>query len=164
MRRGLVRVRPGPRRPTAGTVGGWVALAAVLSFLGGRAGFALAAVIVLWDLLFAPAPRALLLAALLGFLALPVTLLVRGLPTGATLSPDFAAGSLLPHLLAGTSLALLVLGILRDVRATLELPRAELAAPPAGADRALTPRRAEDRAEAGDQVGAEEPAGAGEPR
>lgn len=151
MRRGPVKVLPGrPRRPTPQTVGGWLALAAVLTFLGGRAGLALAAAIVLWDLLFSPTPRAILMTALLGFLAVPVTLLVRGLPTVATLSPEFAAGSLLPHLLAGTGLALLVLGILRDVRASLppRWARPELGAPTTGADRALLPRRAEDPAEA----------------
>jgi hypothetical protein len=146
MKRGLVSAPPGRRRPAPGTVGGWLALGAVLTFLGGRAGLALAAAIVLWDLLLAPAPRILLGAALLALLAVPVTILVRGLPTGATLSPEFAAGSLLPHLLAGTGLALLVLGILRDVRASLPPPRdqPELAAPPAGANRALLPRPAED--------------------
>jgi hypothetical protein len=148
MRRGLLRVRPGPpRRPSLRTAGGWLALAAVLTLLGGRAGLVLAALIVLWDLLLAPAPRAFLLAALLGFLAVPVTILLRGLPTGATLSPDFAAGSLLPHLLAGTSLALLVLGVLRDVRAGLArgAARPELGVPAAGTDRALLPPRPGER-------------------
>jgi hypothetical protein len=151
VRRDPIRVLPGrPRRPTPRTVSGWLALAAVLAFLGGRAGLALAGAIVLWDLLFSPTPRAILLAALFGFLAVPITLLVRGLPTMATLSPEFAAGSLLPHLLAGTGLALLVLGILRDVRASLPPPgvRLELGAPTTGADRALLPRRAEEPADA----------------
>ncbi len=122
MRRGLLGSSPGrPRRPVRGTVGGWLALAALLTFLGGRAGLVLAVLLVLWDLVYAPAPRVLLLAALLALVAVPVTILIRGLPTAATLSPDFAAGSLLPHLLAGTGLALLVLGTLRDVRASLEL-------------------------------------------
>ena len=140
MSRGLLRPRRGaPERPTPGTVAGWVALAAVLTFLGGRAGLALAAAIVLWDLLLAPAPRALMVAGLLAFLAVPVVVLARGLPSTATLSPEFAAGSLLPHLLAGIGLALLLLGILRDVRRSLPSPaaRPELAAP----DRAMLPPR-----------------------
>jgi len=151
MRRGLVRVPSGPRRrPTPGTVGGWFVLGAVLTFLGGRAGLVLAAAIVLCDLLFAPTPRVLLRAALLAFLAVPVIMLSLGLPTRATLSPEFAAGSLLPHLVAGTGLALLVLGVLRDVRASLPPPGAhrELAAPTTGADRALLPRRAAEPDEA----------------
>jgi hypothetical protein len=143
--------RRAPERPTPRTVAGWVALAAVLVFLGGRAGLALAAAIVLWDLLLAPAPRALMAAGLLAFLAVPVVVLVRGLPTVATLSPEFAAGSLLPHLLAGIGLALLVLGILRDVRRSLPSPAAgppELAAP----DRALLPpRQAEQPARNGEE-------------
>jgi hypothetical protein len=142
--RDLQGMRPvRPRRPAPGTVGGWVALAAVLTFLGGRAGLALAAAIVVWDLLAAPVPRVLMGVALLAFLAVPVVVLARGLPTLATLSPEFAAGSLLPHLLAGSGLALLVLGVLRDVRAGLPPrgARAELAAP-SPADRALLPPQA----------------------
>ncbi len=149
MRRGLLGSSPGrPRRPVRGTVGGWLALAALLTFLGGRAGLVLAVLLVLWDLVYAPAPRVLLLAALLALVAVPVTILIRGLPTAATLSPDFAAGSLLPHLLAGTGLALLVLGTLRDVRASLPPARGarpELLAPSGGGvDRALLPRQAEE--------------------
>ncbi len=148
MRRGLFGSAPGrPRRPIRGAAGGWLALGAMLTFLGGRAGLVLAVLLVLWDLLYAPAPRVLLLAALLVVVSVPVTILIRGLPTVATLSPEFAAGSLLPHLLAGTGLALLVLGILRDVRASLSPPRGarpELLAPSGGGvDRALLPRQAE---------------------
>jgi len=154
-----VSLRP-PRRPAPRTVGGWVALAAVLTLLGGRAGLLLAAAVVVWDLLLGPAPRTLLLASLLAFVALPVTVLARGLPSRATLSPDFAAGSLLPHLLAGSGLALLVLGVLREVRASLPPAqrRRELEPPPAaGGGRALQPRR---RGE-GDPGDATDP---GEPR
>jgi hypothetical protein len=145
---------PGPaRRPTPPTIARWAGLAAVLVFLGGRAGLVLALAIVLWDLLYPPAPRTLMLVALVGFLAVPVTVLVRGLPTAATLSPDFAAGSRLPHLLAGASLALLVIGVLRDVRASFPrpAPRHELAVPTA-ADRALLPpRQAEERSANGEE-------------
>jgi hypothetical protein len=139
---------PGARRPGPSTVAGWLGLAGVLTLLGGRPGLALAAAIVLCDLLFAPPPRALLLAGVVALVAVPVVVLVKGLPTPATLSPEFAAGSLLPHLLAGTGLALAVLGTLRDVRAGLPRPAAGgPAAPPSG--RALPPpERAEEPGEA----------------
>jgi hypothetical protein len=154
VRRVLRMLRPGPpRRPNPRTVSGWLGLALVLGLLGGRTGLVLAGVIMLWDLLYAPAPRLLLRAALLGFLAVPVAILVRGLPTGATLSPDFAAGSLLPHLLAGTSLALLVLGTLRDVRTRLPSPgdRPELAAPSVSTDLALMPPGPDGRTAEGEE-------------
>jgi hypothetical protein len=121
-------------RPAGRTVAGWIGLAAVLGLLGGRGGLALAAAIVLWDLLLAPTPRVLLLASLLAFLALPLTVLVRGLPTRATLSPEFAAGSLVPHVVAGTGLALLVLGTLRSVRASLPPPEPPALEPPGPGD------------------------------
>jgi hypothetical protein len=139
---------PGSRRPAPRTVAGWVGLAAVLTLLGGRAGLALAAAVVLCDLLFAPPPRALLLAGVVALVVVPVVVLVQGLPTPATLTPEFAAGSQLPHLLAGTGLALAVLGTLRDVRAGLPpRPAGGPAAPASG--RALPPpERAEEPGEA----------------
>jgi hypothetical protein len=126
-----------PRRPGLETIAGWLGLAGVLTLLGGRYGFVLALAVVLCDLLVAPAPRALLLAALAALLAVPLVVLVQGLPSPATLSPEFAARSQLPHLLAGGGLALAVLGILRDVRASL--PAAPPAAPPPARERALPP-------------------------
>jgi hypothetical protein len=132
-----------PRRPRPQTIAGWLGLAGVLTLLGGRAGFALALAIMLCDLLFAPAPRALLLAALAALAAVPAVVLVQGLPSPATLSPEFAASSQLPHLLAGSGLALAVLGTLRDVRASLPPPPP--AAPPTR-DRALPPPPAGDEA------------------
>jgi hypothetical protein len=128
-------VSPLGRRPSRGQVAGWAGLLAVLWFLGGRGGLAVAAAIVVWDLLLAPAPRVLLLGSLLAFVAVPVVVIARGLPTRATLSPEFAAGSLLPHLIAGTGLTLLVLGTLRAVRASL---------PPPDPPRELGPRRPGD--------------------
>lgn len=138
----------GPRRPGPRTVAGWLGLAGVLTLLGGRPGLALAAAIVLCDLLFAPPPRALLLAGVVALVAVPVVVLVQGLPTPATLSPEFAAGSQLPHLFAGTGLALAVLGTLRDVRAGLPPRPAGGTAAPAS-DRALPPPgRGEENGEA----------------
>ena len=64
----------------------------------------------------------------------PLAVLARGLPTRATLGPDVAAGNPVAHVLAGTGLALLVLGVLRDVRA---------GRPPPGEERALVLRRPE---------------------
>jgi hypothetical protein len=110
------------RRLSGRQLAGWAGLLAVLWFLGGRGGLAVGAAIVVWDLFLAPAPRVLLLGSILAFLAVPVVVIVGGLPTRATLSPEFAAGSLLPHLIAGTGLALLVLGTLRSVLASLPPP------------------------------------------
>jgi len=110
------------RRLSGRQLAGWAGLLAVLWFLGGRGGLAVGAAIVVWDLFLAPAPRVLLLGSMLAFLAVPVVVIAGGLPTRATLSPEFAAGSLLPHLIAGTGLALLMLGTLRSVLATLPPP------------------------------------------
>jgi hypothetical protein len=64
-----------------------------------------------------------------------------GLPTRATLGPDLAVGNPVAHVLAGTGLALLVLGVLRDVRAGR--PAADPPSPPAdpAGERALVLRR-----------------------
>jgi hypothetical protein len=94
-------------------------MVALLWLLGGLAGLLLGVAIVVVELPRPLAPRRLLGTALLLLLALPLVVLARGLPTRASLSPDFAAGSLLPHVLAGSALTLLVLGVLRDVRASL---------------------------------------------
>jgi hypothetical protein len=110
------------RRLSGRQLAGWAGLLAVLWFLGGRGGLAVGAAIVVWDLFLAPAPRVLLLGSMLAFLAVPVVVIAGGLPTRATLSPEFAARSLLPHLIAGTGLALLVLGTLRSVLASLPPP------------------------------------------
>jgi hypothetical protein len=45
----------------------------------------------------------------------PLAVVVRGLPRPSTVTPLFAASNLVAHYLAGAALALLVLGILRDV-------------------------------------------------
>ena len=55
--------------------------------------------------------------------------------TRATLGPDVAAGNLVAHVLAGLGLALLVLGVLRDVRV------GRPAAPDPAGERALVLRR-----------------------
>ena len=82
---------------------GRLALVAVLGLLG--------------EAVRSPSPRELLAGSVVLLAAVPLAVLVRGLPTRATLGPDLAAGNPAAHLLAGTGLALLVLGVLRDVRA-----------------------------------------------
>lgn len=111
-----------------GGAGAWLrraGLVALLWLLGGRAGLLLGLVIVVVELPRPLAPRHLEAAGLVLLVALPLVVLARGLPTRATLSPDFASSSLVPHLLAGAGLALLVLGVLRDVRASLPPEPAE---------------------------------------
>ena len=96
---------------------GRLALVALLWLLGGRAGLLAGLALVVYDAVRSPSPRELLAGSVLLLAAVPVAVLVRGLPTRATLGPDLAAGNPAAHVLAGTGLALLVLGVLRDVRA-----------------------------------------------
>ncbi len=124
-------------------------MVALLWLLGGRVGLLLGLVIAVLELPRPLAPRRLIATALLLLLALPVVVLARGLPTRATLSPDFAAGSLLPHLLAGTALALLVLGVLRDVRASPPPGSPGEPSPPADGRRAIVAPRAAGELERG---------------
>jgi hypothetical protein len=142
-------------RPSASSARAWlgrVALVALLWLLGGRAGLLLGVAIVVVELVRPLPPRLLLAAALLLLLALPLVVLVRGLPSRATLSPEIAAASLLPHVLAGAALALLVLGVLRDVRERLPEPPREPDAPdPDG--RALASRHMAGELERGDPAG-----------
>ena len=119
----------------SGPWAGRLLLVALLWLLGGRVGLLVGAAIAVGDAVRSPAPRELLWGSLALFAAVPLAVLARGLPTRATLGPDLAAGNLAAHLLAGTALALLVLGVLRQVRA--ERP------PPAdrSGERALVVRR-----------------------
>jgi hypothetical protein len=117
----------------------------LLWLLGGLAGLLLGVAIVVVELPRPLPPRRLLGTALLLLLALPLVVLARGLPTRASLSPDFAAGSLLPHVLAGSALTLLVLGVLRDVRASL---------PPDADRRAIAPRGPAGELQRADDPGA----------
>jgi len=102
-------------------------LVAVLWLLGGWAGLLAGVAMAAWDRLRAPSPRQLLRLSLVLFGLVPLAVLARGLPTPATVSPDFASGNPVAHGLAGAALALLVLGILRDVHPPHRLP--ERAAP-----------------------------------
>ena len=99
---------------------GWperVLLVALLWALGGRVGVLLGAAIAGYDAVRSPRPRELLWGSLALFALTPLVVLARGLPDRATLGPDIAAGNLAAHYLAGTALALLVLGVVREVRA-----------------------------------------------
>jgi hypothetical protein len=96
---------------------GRLALVAVLGLLGGPAGLLVGLALAVYDAVRSPSPRELLAGSVLLLAAVPLAVLVRGLPSRATLGPDLAAGNPAAHLLAGTGLALLVLGVLRDVRA-----------------------------------------------
>lgn len=108
---------------------------ALLWLLGGRVGLVVGAAVAVYDAVRSPPPRELLLGSLLLLAAVPLAVLVRGLPTRATLGPDLAAGNLAAHYLAGTALALLVLGVLREVRAGRRPPADD------GEERALVLRR-----------------------
>jgi hypothetical protein len=96
---------------------GRLALVAVLGLLGGRAGLLVGLALAAYEAVRSPSPRELLAGSVVLLAAVPLAVLVRGLPTRATLGPDLATGNPAAHLLAGTGLALLVLGVLRDVRA-----------------------------------------------
>jgi len=109
---------------------------AVLWFLGGSIGLLAGAAMAAWDLLRQPPARHLLRASVLLFALVPVAVLARGLPSPATVGPAFASRDLVAHGLAGAALALLVLGILREVRPPSALPAA--GDPPGG--RALATR------------------------
>jgi hypothetical protein len=99
-----------------GTWPGRLALVATLGVLGGRAGLLVGVAVAVYDAVRSPPPRELLLASVLLLAAVPLAVLVRGLPTRATLGPELAVGNPAAHLLAGAGLALLVLGVLRETR------------------------------------------------
>ena len=113
---------------------GRLGLVALLGLLGGRVGLVVGLALVVYDAVRSPSPRELLLGSVVLLAAVPLAVLARGLPTRATLGPDVAAGNPVAHVLAGTGLVLLVLGVLRDVRA---------GRPPPGEERALVLRRPE---------------------
>jgi arabinofuranan 3-O-arabinosyltransferase len=102
--------RDGPRQLAA-----HAGLVALLWFLGGWVGVLVGLAIAAWDRLRRPTAADLLRAALAGFCLVPLAVVVRGLPRPSTVTPLFAASNLVAHYLAGAALALLVLGILRDV-------------------------------------------------
>ena len=95
----------------------WAALVAALWLFGGTIGLVVGVAFVAYDLVRAPAPRDLEVLAVLCLALVPLVVLARGLPAAAAVGPDFVTGNLVAHHLAGAGLALLVVGVLREVRA-----------------------------------------------
>jgi hypothetical protein len=91
-------------------------LVAVLWLLGGVVGLVAGAAFVVYDLVSRPAPRDLLVLAVLLLGLVPLVVLARGLPAAGAVGPGFVEENLVAHYLAGAGLALLVVGVLRDVR------------------------------------------------
>jgi hypothetical protein len=91
-------------------------LLGVLWLLGGGVGLVAGAAFVVYDLVNRPAPRDLLVIAVLLLGLVPLVVLARGLPAAGAVGPGFVEGNLVAHNLAGAGLALLVIGVLRDVR------------------------------------------------
>jgi hypothetical protein len=94
-----------------------VLLVGALWLLGGRIGLVAGAAFVVYDLVSRPTPRDLLVLAVLLLGLVPLVVLARGLPAVEAVGPAFAEGNLVAHYLAGAGLALLVIGVLRDVGA-----------------------------------------------
>ena len=94
----------------------WALLVGVLWLLGGNIGLVAGAGFVVYDLVRRPAPRDLLVIAILLLGLVPLVVLARGLPDTAAIGPDFVEGNPVAHHLAGAGLALLVVGVLREVR------------------------------------------------
>ncbi len=107
----------------------WALLVAALWLLGGAVGLVVAAAFVVYDLVREPAPRDLQVIAILLLGLVPLVVVARGLPATAAIGTDFVQGNLVAHHLAGAGLALLVVGVLREVRAeasaSAEAPAAE---------------------------------------
>jgi hypothetical protein len=94
-----------------------VLLVGVLWLLGGGIGLVAGAAFVVYDLVSRPTPRDLLVIAVLLLGLVPLVVLARGLPAADAVGPGFVEGNLVAHYLAGAGLALLVIGVLREVRA-----------------------------------------------
>ncbi|HET9289983.1 MAG TPA: hypothetical protein VF468_19520 [Actinomycetota bacterium] len=91
-------------------------LVGVLWLLGGGIGLVAGAAFVVYDLVSRPTPRDLLVIAVLLLGLVPLVVLARGLPAADAVGPGFVEGNLVAHYLAGAGLALLVIGVLREVR------------------------------------------------
>jgi hypothetical protein len=90
-------------------------LVGALWLVGGRVGLVAGAAFVVYDLVSRPAPRDLLVLAVLLLALVPLVVLARGLPAAGAVGPGFVEGNLVAHYLAGAGLALLVVGVLREV-------------------------------------------------
>jgi hypothetical protein len=102
---------------SARAVLGRVLLVGVLWLLGGGVGLVAGAAFVVYDLISRPTPRDLLVIAVLLLGLVPLVVLARGLPAVGAVGPGIVEGNLAAHYLAGAGLALLVVGVLREVRA-----------------------------------------------
>jgi hypothetical protein len=91
-------------------------LVGVLWLLGGGIGLVAGAAFVVYDLVSRPTPRDLLVIAVLLLGLVPLVVLARGLPAADAVGPGFVEGNLVAHYLAAAGLALLVIGVLREVR------------------------------------------------
>jgi hypothetical protein len=91
-------------------------LVGVLWLLGGGIGLVAGAAFVVYDLVSRPTPRDLLVIAVLLLGLVPLVVLARGLPAADAVGPGFVEGNLVAHYLAGAGLALLVIGVLREVQ------------------------------------------------
>lgn len=94
-----------------------VLLVGALWLFGGGVGLVAGAAFVVYDLVSRPAPRDLLVLAVLLLGLVPLVVLAGGLPAVEEVGPGFVEGNLVAHHLAGAGLALLVIGVLREVRA-----------------------------------------------
>jgi hypothetical protein len=112
-------------------------LVGTLWLFGGTVGLVVGAGFVVYDLVSRPAPRDLLVLAVLLLGLVPLVVLARGLPDGAGIGPGFVEGNLVAHYLAGAGLALLVVGVMREVRSGPADDGPEVEAPPAGPARPL---------------------------
>jgi hypothetical protein len=102
---------------SAKAVLGRVLLVGVLWLLGGGIGLVAGAAFVVYDLVSRPTPRDLLVIAVLLLGLVPLVVLARGLPAAGGVGPGVVEDNLAAHYLAGAGLALLVVGVLREVRA-----------------------------------------------
>jgi heme A synthase len=94
-----------------------VLLVGALWLFGGGVGLVAGAAFVVYDLVSRPTPRDLLVLAVLLLGLVPLVVLAGGLPAVEEVGPGFVEGNLVAHYLAGAGLALLVIGVLREVRA-----------------------------------------------
>jgi hypothetical protein len=108
----------------------WLLLVGALWLLGGTVGLVVGGGFVIYDLVSRPAPRDLVVLAVLLLGLVPLVVLARGLPAAAAVGPGLVEGNLVAHYLAGAGLALLVVGVLREVRAEAAAHDPEADAPP----------------------------------
>jgi len=113
-----VRVDRDEGRPSGVQIRGvvsWFALVLGLWFVGGAVGLAVGVALGAASILWRPLPRWLLALSIGVLAAVPVLILVHGLPSAFFVSPAFVSQNLPAHYVAGIGLALLVFGVVRSV-------------------------------------------------